>query len=245
MNNTTYPAFLLPIFILSLLLLSVTSLTVNADDSYKDDSYTKGNKVHFSITESQNVANNRITLTFNRVAEGISPQAVANEINLKMQAAIRALKAYPEIITQTNQYNIRPIYKKQVISHWRGQQSLVLSIENKPGLIAILTKIQPYLAYQSMQFGISDSVKKQVMAQLTDKAIQSYRKQAQRIANNFQASSFRILETRINNANGYTPQPRYARSEMAMMSSDMAAPAVKVGQSKLNVTITGTLLLTP
>lgn len=242
MNNIKhYPSFFLTsIFILSLLLLSVTSLTVNADDSYN-----KGNKVHFSITESQNVANNRITLTFNRVAEGVSPQAVANEINIKMQAAIRALKAYPEVITQTNQYNIRPIYKKQVISHWRGQQSLVLSIENKPGLIGILTKIQPYLAYQSMQFGISDSVKKQVMTQLTDQAIQSYRNQAKRIANNFQASSFRILETRISSANGFSPQPRFARSEMAMVASDMAAPSVQVGQSKLNVTITGTLLLTP
>ncbi|MEA1988697.1 MAG: SIMPL domain-containing protein [Pseudomonadota bacterium] len=203
----------------------------------------QGNEVQFSITESQNVPNDSISMTFNRVAEGTSLQAVANEINLKMQAAVSALKAYPEIITQTTQYNIRPVYKKQVMSHWRGQQSLVLTLENKPGLIKVLAKIQPYLAYQSMQFGVSDDLQDKILAQLTDRAILKFRNQANRIAQGFQAPSYKILETRINMPNTVSPRPMYARSEMAMMSSDMAAPSVKAGQSKLKVTISGTVLL--
>lgn len=202
-----------------------------------------GNKVGFSITETQNVANDTITMTFNRVAEGMSPQAVANEINQQMQAAVKALKAYPEIITQTSQYNIHPVYKKQIISHWRGQQSLVLTLENLPGLVKVLTKIQPYLAYQSMQFGVSEELKQRTLTQLTDKAIHHFRNQANRIAQGFQAPSYKILETHINTNNGYIPQPMYARSEMAMMASDMATPTVKAGESKINVTISGVILL--
>ncbi|BCN92594.1 hypothetical protein THMIRHAM_03790 [Thiomicrorhabdus immobilis] len=223
-------------FVLSSLLFSVN---VHANEPIAPT----GNKVNFSITETQKVANDSIFMTFNRVAEAATPQAVANEINQQMQAAINALKSYPEIITQTSQYNIYPVYKKQLISHWRGQQSLVLTLENKPGLVKVLTKIQPYLAYQSMQFGVSEQLKNQVLAQLTDKAIHRFRNQANRIAQGFQAPSYKILETHINTNNGYMPQPMYARSEMVMASSDMAAPTVKAGESKINVTISGTILL--
>jgi len=203
----------------------------------------KGNKVQFSITETQNVPNDSISMTFNRVVEGTSPQAVADEINLQMQSAVRALKSYPEIITQTTQYNINPVYKKQVMTHWRGQQSLVLTLENKPGLIKVLTKIQPYLAYQSMQFGVSQELQNKILGQLTDRAILKYRNQANRIAQGFQAPSYKILKTNINMPSSISPRPMYARSEMAMMASDMAAPTVKAGQSKLKVTISGTILL--
>lgn len=202
-----------------------------------------GNKVHFSVSESQNVANDSISITFYRVAEGTSPQAVADEINQQMQAAVNALKSYPNIITQTSQYNINPVYKKSIISHWRGQQSLTLTLENKPGLVQILAKIQPYLAYQSMQFGISEELKQELMAKLTTRAIQRFRAQANRIAQGFMVPSYKIIETRIDTPNYANPRPYVARSEMAMMSAKMTAPTVKAGQSKLTVNIAGTILL--
>ncbi|HHS99555.1 MAG TPA: hypothetical protein ENK73_01745 [Thiomicrospira sp.] len=70
-----------------------------------------------------------------------------------------------------------------------------------------------------------------------------YRNQANLIAQGFQVPSYKILETRINMPNTISPRPMYARSKMAMMASDIAAPTVKAGQSKLNITISGTILL--
>lgn len=224
--------------VITLLLLANVNIP-----AFAETTELQGNKVQYSITESQDVPNDKITMTFNRVAEGVTPQAVANEINLQMQSAIKALKAYPEVIVQTSQYNINPVYKKQIISHWRGQQSLVLTLENKPGLVNVFTKIQPYLAYQSMQFSVSDDLQRQTLAELTDKAIVSFRKQAKRIAQGFEAPSFKILATNINMPNFAPTRAMYARSDMAMMSSEMAAPAVSAGQSKLIVTISGTVLL--
>lgn len=226
------------------LILSCCLLLLNlSNPAFADNSQLQGNRVHFSVSESQNVPNDSISMTFNRVAEGISPQAVANEINRQMQLAIRALKPSPEIIVKTSQYNIQPVYTKQVISHWRGQQSLVLTLENKPGLVKILAKIQPYLAYKSMQFGVSKALQQQILEQLTDKAILRFRNKATRIAHGFNAPSFKVLETHINTPNSFQPRAMYARSEMAMMSSKMAAPVVKAGQSQITVNISGTILL--
>ncbi|HHT00510.1 MAG TPA: DUF541 domain-containing protein, partial [Thiomicrospira sp.] len=208
MTTNTSKAYIL----ISTLFSAYFSIGV-ANPALANDTELKGNQVQFSITESQNVPNDSISMTFNRVAEGTSPQAVANEINLQMQAAVRALKAYPDIITQTTQYNIHPVYKKQVLSHWRGQQSLVLTLENKPGLVKVLTKIQPYLAYQSMQFGVSDALQDKILSQLTERAILKYRNQANLIAQGFQVPSYKILETRINMPNTISPRPMYARSK--------------------------------
>lgn len=203
----------------------------------------QGNQVHFSVAESQNVPNDSISITFNRVAEGGSPQVVADEINQKMQAAVQALKAYPNIITKTSQYNINPVYKKSIMTHWRGQQSLTLTLENKPGLIQVLAKIQPYLAYQSMQFGVSEQLKQELLEKLTSRAIQRFQTQATRIAQGFRAPSYKVLETRIDTPSYPLPRPYMTRSDMAVMSSQMAAPTVKAGQSKLTVNISGTILL--
>jgi len=207
-----------------------------------EETYGQGNKVHFSISESQNVANDSISVTFTKTAEATSAQAVANAINTQMTAAIRSIKKDPDIITQTTQYNITPVYKKSVISHWRGSQNLVITLENKPGLVKILSKVQPYLAYNSIQFGVSEELRKEVMATLTDKAIHRYRAQANRIAQGFMAPSYKIIETRINTPNYQSGRPFLARSEMAI-ASDMAAPAIKAGESMLKVTISGTILI--
>ncbi len=206
------------------------------------DKEVQGNKVNFSITETQTVNNDNISITFSRLEEAVSPEAVANKINQQMQAAVNVLKSYPDIVVQTSQYNIYPVYKKQVISHWRGQQSLILTLENKPGLVQILAKLQPYLAYNSMQFGVSERVQNQIKSKLIDQAIYNFRMQAERIAKGFNALNYRILETHINSNGASQPRPYVARAEMAMMA-DSVAPAMKAGQSKINVTISGTILL--
>ena len=120
---------------------------------------------------------------------------------------------------------------------------MTLTLENKPGLVQILAKIQPYLAYQSMQFGVSENLKRELLAELTDRAIQQFRVQANRIAQGFMATNYRIIETHINTPSYSTPRPYMARSEMAMASADIAAPTVRAGQSKLQVTISGIILL--
>ncbi len=160
--------------------LSTTSLLsplVIAQTSTNQSNEIQGNQVHFSISESQEISNDKLTIVFNRIAQGTSAQVVANEINSKMQEALVALKKYPDVNSQTSQYHIRPVYNKhQIITHWTGSQSLTITLENKPELIAVLTQLQPYLTYQSMQFGVSTELTTKVMQRLTTKAIQSFQK---------------------------------------------------------------------
>lgn len=210
----------------------------------KNNLASTGNKVHFSISESQKMDNDITTITFRATAQARSAQTVTHDINVKMQAALKTLKKYPSIIAKTSQYQIYPAYNKdQVIRHWNGSQILSITLDSDSEQLKALTELQKHLVYQNMQFLVSAKQQQKAMKQLSLNAIQSFQAQATLIANQFNAPHYQILETRIN-----TPSPRFSKQNYAMssrmvMAESMAAPGVEAGQSTLSVTISGILLL--
>jgi predicted secreted protein len=236
-------SLLLALTFCSLGTISLLSPAVMAQPVTNLNNEPQGHQVQFSISESQDIDNDTLSIVFSKVAQGRSAQIVANEINLKMQGAIAALKKTPEISRQTSQYHIRPVYnKQQIISHWTGSQNLTITLKNQPDLIKALTELQPYLAYQSMQFSVSVERKTDIMNKLTTKAIQSFQKKAALIALGFNAQNYRILETHINTPNIRPIASSYASNRM-LAAESIAPPALSAGKTKLKVDISGTLQL--
>ncbi len=237
----TRKPLVLSFFLSSFTLLSGASFAQN--DVLKT-TQTPGQQVHFSISESQEVPNDRLNIVFQHLAQGNSARLVINEINEKMQAALEALEKYPDVKSQTSQYQTHPAYNRQkVITHWTGSQSLTLTLENKPESIQVLTEMQSYLTYQSMQFSVSEALKDEIMQGLTVQAIQNFRKQATLIAQAFNAPGHRIVETHINRPYNSPISRGYTANRM-MAADSMAPPAISVGESTLKVDISGILELT-
>lgn len=201
-----------------------------------------GNQVHFSVTASETVSNDTLSVTFSHLAEGSSTQQVSQEINQKMRAAKRVLERFPNVISQTGNYRVYPVYKKQRLSHWRGQQDLVLHLRNKPGLVKVLTRLQPYLTYKGMHFAVSAEVQKHIESALLDKAIQRFQAKAERIAKGFMAPSFKIIETRIQQNRPHQPRTLITTSARASSAKNMA-PTVEAGESTVQVSISGVMVL--
>lgn len=200
------------------------------------------NKVFFSVNESMSVDNDMVSITFTHIAEGENAQDVADQINRQMGKAFRVLKAYPEVVKKTTQYRVNPIYKKSTISHWRGQQSLTLSMPQSDTVNQVLKKVQPYLAYQSMHFFVSTKIREKMKETLIQKAIKKYQNTAKNIASGFGHQNYKLIETRINTPNN-RHQKVYAHAEMRSAAMDMASPNVSAGESQLSVTISGSMLL--
>lgn len=228
---------------LSLLLFPIALLLPLSSAAQTDDKAPKGNKIHFAITENQQVENDTISVSFKKISQGRTAQAVMDDINKKMKTAVSLLKKYPDIVIQTSQYNIHPVYNKQrVISHWKGHQLLTLTFDKKPELLKSLTELQSHLSYHSMRFSVSDALKQQLLNTLTVRAITRFQKQADMIADSFQASHYKILETRINMPNQPRPIQNFGGARM-MMAESMAPPAVEAGESTIKVHISGVMLI--
>ncbi len=208
-----------------------------------EDAAEQGHTIHFNVSESERVDNDQVSITFRYVAQAPSGELVMQLINQKMQAAVRILKNFPQMETQTSQYQVRPIYnKKQIITHWQGQQNLTITTANRTGLPKLLAQLQPYLNYQSMRFHVSKETQKEIKNKLLSRALKSYQNRAKQIARSFGADHFQLLETHIDSPN--LPSPRadnYLRAHA--MSETASMPAMSAGKSEVRVHISGKIFI--
>lgn len=220
-------------------LLALSSLI-----SFQAHAESLEHKIHFSAQASEYFNNDRVSITFNGFAQESTPQEAATNINIQMQNAYRVLKLSPDIKLETGSYQIHPVYKNKKVIGWRGQQTLTLNMENRPDLVKILAKVQPYLRYQNMTFGVSTDLKQKFLEELTLKAIENYRNKAKLIAQGFGSGQYKIIDTHISNNNtDHRPRLYSERSLMAASDSIGSAPVVQAGQSRLTVSINGTLVI--
>ncbi|MDG4812078.1 SIMPL domain-containing protein [Hydrogenovibrio sp. 3SP14C1] len=226
-----------------IVLLCLTSLFFTPF-SQAGDTLLQFNQVTFSVTESQRVENDFVSVHFIAQAEEKTAQAVQRQINQKMHQAQTILNRYPEITVSTQNYRVMPVYNEhKKIQHWKGQQTLHLSLKNQPGLAEILTKVQPYLNYNDIRFSVSESQREQTMTSLLKRALARYQSQAKVIADAFGQSTYRITQTQIQHT---TPTPPFERSLSAYASkvaSTQAAPIIETGDTRLSITVSGRVLI--
>lgn len=204
----------------------------------------KGNKIYFSISEFQEMDNDISIITLKASAQARSAKSVMENINKKMQAALSILKQYPEINTQTTQYQVHPVYQKdRVIRHWNGSQSLILTLDATSEQFQVLTELQEQLIYQNMQFKISTKKQQYALQQLSLKALQSFQQQAKLIANEFGATDFQILETQIHTPTANLGSQKRTFSNRMIMAEAMTAPALEAGKNSLKVRVSGILFI--
>jgi len=208
------------------------------------NSLPMGNKVYFSISESQKMDNDILIITFKASAQARSANKVMESINYKMQTAMASLKKFPDIEVQTSQYRVQPIYNKgETIRHWNGSQSLIVTLDAHSKQLKVLTELQEHLAYQSMRFKVSAEKKQKAIQQLTLTALQTFQQQAKLIANAFGSARYQLLETRINPPYPQANTQHTTFSSRMVMAESMTAPTIESGQSTLTVNISGVLLL--
>ena len=228
---------------LTVCLIGIAS-PVLANQNFIPPQKMTGNKIYFSISESQKMDNDTLVITLKATAQARSANVVMEKINRKMQTALSALKKYPEIEIKTAQYRVHPAYNKgESIRHWNGSQSLIITLDAKSTQLNALTELQEQLEYQSMQFKISAKQKQKAIQQLTFIALQTFQQQAKLIAEAFGSQNYQLLETRINPPNAQFNRQNVAFTSRMVMAESMASPAIEAGQSTLTVNISGVLLL--
>lgn len=208
-----------------------------------DDTHSKPlHQVHFSISQAQQLDNDVAEIRFHHIAQAPSAEGVMQEINQHMQAALKVLETQPDIKLQTSPYQVYPAYnKQQIITHWKGRQSLILTTEKLAGLPKLLTQLQPYLSYESTQFRISEETRQKALVSLTQQALQRYQKQAELIAQSFGNPHYQLVKTQIHSPSSIHPPRPYLQAARTM--SEAAAPVIESGQSELRIQIDGTLQL--
>ena len=222
-------------------LIILAGLMAGINTAFADDEL-RYNQVRLQSQQTEAVSNDTMHVTMNTYAEMQAPAKLAAKINKDMDWALQQARQVKQVKVSTGSYQTWPITRKEVTTGWRGQQDLVMESGDTEALSRLVGQLQGRLQIKSMNFTVSDKKRTGVENRLIGAALDAFKQRAGIIGDNLKASGFRIVEININTSSQRPPMMRQARvASMSMEAGD--AVAVEGGESKVSVTVNGTIEL--
>lgn len=226
---------------LLIFLMVCVSATLNAQGTTKNQGTPTQNEVRFNTQFSQNIENDVMGIRMSITAENTTNAQVIHLINDKSNIIKGILTHYNDIEFKTTNYQVYPQHKDNTITHWRGAYDFSLTSKNFSVLSDVLTQVQKYANYNGVTFSISPAKREQVLTALLVKAVSKHRREAKRIADSFDATSFVFKTTNISKNNqSHSPRAYAARQSMLLADS---APSLESGKSSVTISIDSTIIL--
>jgi predicted secreted protein len=211
-------------------LLIVSHAPAKADD---DRQY---NQVRFQVQRSQTVANDLMQALLSVHEEGTDPAALADRINKTMSWALETATDYKALKLITAGYRTQPVYRKETLQGWRGDQDLQITGSDLAAVAELIGKLQARLQLRSVSFLVSDDKRSGVEDQLIKQALDACQGRARLIADQLGFKSYRIVDLNVSTG-GEIIRPQERLYVRAAAAEGIAAPAFEAGESKLVVSV--------
>jgi predicted secreted protein len=202
------------------------------------------NIYQLSVTTQEQVKNDIMKVTLMASHQAQSSTTVSQVVNKQMTVALELLESTTGIDYETANYQTHPAYRNQQISGWRASQQLILKSSDVKQLSKLIGQLQQDLKLSAMSFEVSKPVRQQVQNKLSVTALNQFKERATLIVQTMGADDYRIINVNVNTGMQFVPVARaMVRTEMSMMADSMSAPAVKSGNSVVNVNVAGKIQL--
>jgi predicted secreted protein len=212
-----------------LLIVSHAPVMANADDR-------QYNQVRFQVQRSQAVANDLMRALLSVHEEDTDPAALADRINKTMSWALETVADYEALKITTAGYGIQPVYRKETLQGWRGDQDLQITGSDLAVVSDLIGKLQARLQLRSVSFLVSDDKRSGVEDQLIRQALDACQERARLIADQLGFKSYRIVDLNVSTG-GEIIRPQERLYVRAAAAEGIAAPAFEAGESKLVVSV--------
>ncbi|MGB7933998.1 MAG: SIMPL domain-containing protein [Gammaproteobacteria bacterium] len=225
-----------PPVMVTVLLLACFMAAVHADT----DSFY--NRVRLQAQQLESVSNDTMHVTLNTFGEAREPSSLATRINEDMEWALGIAKRQRGITSRTGSYQTYPVYKDNVLTGWRGEQSLELEGKDIRDISRLVGELQKKLQVKSMSFSVSDEKRTEVENRLIRLALDAFKARAAIVVDNLHATGYRIVEMTISTSSQRPPAP-YPVGRMTATIQAESRVAVEAGESDVSVMVSGTVEL--
>ncbi len=199
------------------------------------------NRVSYQVTETQEVANDEITVTMAVERNNQDATKLSNEINQVIISANNTIKKFNTIKSSTSDYSIRPVYSRdKQLDHWRGVSSITLKSRNIKDMIELVQNLQKTLLIKSTRYNVSAERKEKIEKGMIEAALKKFNERATLVSKGMGFKKYRLVNININNSRN-PPRPVYAMASSRAASTEMAPPTFESGQSTLKVVVSGTI----
>lgn len=200
---------------------------------------SQGTLIELSAEATGTAANDLARATLFAEGSDPHPAEIAKRVNGAIAAALRTVKAYPNVKARSGASHTYPNYGKggNRIESWRMRSELMLETRDMTALSDLLGKLQATLGVASIALAPAPDTRAKAEEQATLDAISAFHVRAKLVAGAM-GSPFRIRQMSIQGS-GRPPVVPVMRS--AVMAE--AAAPIEAGESTVSVSVSGQIEL--
>jgi predicted secreted protein len=200
------------------------------------------NRVQLQAQQRESVSNDIMHVTLNSFGEARDPASLAVRINEDMDWALGIARRHEGVTVGTGGYRTYPVYKDNVLTGWRGEQSLELEGSDSRTISRLVGELQEKLQVKSMSFSVSDEKRAGVENRLISQALDAFKARAGIVVGNLRATGYRIVDITISTSSQRPPTP-YPVGMLAAPMQAESRVAVEAGESDISIMVSGTIEL--
>lgn len=199
------------------------------------------NLVQLGYRAEKQVDNDVMLVSLETSSQANTAAMAASKVNEEMLWALSQVEGVSAIKKETTSYQTYPLYDNKVITSWRVSQRLELESAEISLLTKVVGTLQKKLKVRQMQFVVSEKKRKQVVDSLLVKALKGFGEKAKLVADTLGGERYKLVTLTVDEDGGHPMPYRGAKMMMAMESAESASPTVEGGDSKVEVSVTGTI----
>ena len=207
--------------------------------AHAETSQPEGTRVSLAAEASEAAVNDELVVHYRIAERGGSAKVLRKKVN-GIAAAIETRLKAEKVKHKTTSRRLSPVSSDGVFTtrEWEMVQSGEITTSELDAVSDWLGEIEAKGAkLNHLQFRVSESVRKKIEEKLKLEAIASFRDKAATIAKGLSGKSFKIIQL---NTSGSAPVMAYRQEKSySMMSS--SAPRMSAGESRIQVSISGTI----
>jgi predicted secreted protein len=202
----------------------------------------KYNRVNFQVEAAREVANDLLVANMSADIQDTQPARVARQLNTVLNDALGKAAAFSAVKSNSGNQNTYPVYgKHNHIDAWRGHGEIRLESRDFKAAGELIMQLQSTMQLNGVRFAIAPETRATTENALIVEAIKAFQARAVAIRNALGAKSYKIVNISINNAGMPPPRPVALMRSGVMAESAIPAPEFAGGESKMTITINGTI----
>lgn len=207
-------------------------------------------RVDFSTEVAREIPNDQMNATLSIELSDKDAGKLAQQLATTINEAMKKAAAYPSVKVSSGNQNTWPVYGTTLTSSsklesWRGRAEIRLESKDFKAAAELIGKLQEKLQINGINFVVSADARRKVEDSLTADAITAFKARAEAIRTAWSAKSYKLVQMSLGSAGGPMPYMPMMRTMKAAEADGVPAQDLAGGDTRLVVSVSGSIELQP
>lgn len=214
--------------------------------SFADEDRPKGTIINLSEQSSLEVENDLLVTELKFSAKDIDSVKLQDKINSVINEAFKIVENYKEVEVSTQRYSVYQRYEansEKKIEEWQGEQSIIITSQNKDQLLELTGKLQQLgMTINSLQYQLSKGKNEATYNSLLEPTINKLKEKAKKIAKSLDKEDFEFLSMNLD-SQVIIPNDVMMYKTSASESGAYSRPVAVKGKTNVTVNVNAQILI--